>query len=171
MGYYDGNTVTAMWNYAQSFALNDNSYDTNFGPSTPGAINLVSGQTNGVTQTLNGTGNEVADGQGGLTLIGDADPIGDVCSSPTGNQVQFGGKNVGDLLNQAGVTWGFFEGGFDLTAVNANGSTGCTRKTTSAVTKVNESDYIPHHQPFQYYPSTANPTHARPTSTKTIGHQ
>ena len=25
VGYYDGNTVTAMWNYAQHFALNDNS--------------------------------------------------------------------------------------------------------------------------------------------------
>ena len=51
MGYYDGNTVTALWNYAQHYALNDNSYDTNFGPSTPGAINLISGQTNGVTRS------------------------------------------------------------------------------------------------------------------------
>jgi phospholipase C len=34
MGYYDGNTVTGLWNYAQYFAMNDNSYDTNFGPST-----------------------------------------------------------------------------------------------------------------------------------------
>ena len=34
MGYYDGNTVTALWNYAQHFAMNDNSYGTNFGPST-----------------------------------------------------------------------------------------------------------------------------------------
>ena len=25
MGYYDGNTVTALWNYAQRYALNDNS--------------------------------------------------------------------------------------------------------------------------------------------------
>ena len=48
MGYYDGNTVTALWNYAQHFAMNDNSYDTNFGPSTPGALNVISGQTNGV---------------------------------------------------------------------------------------------------------------------------
>ena len=24
MGYYDGNTVTALWNYAQHFAMNDN---------------------------------------------------------------------------------------------------------------------------------------------------
>ena len=46
MGYYDGNTVTALWNYAQHFAMSDNSFSTTFGPSTPGAINLVSGQTN-----------------------------------------------------------------------------------------------------------------------------
>ena len=26
------------------------------------------------------------------------------------------GQNIGDLLNAAGITWGFFEGGFDLTA-------------------------------------------------------
>src|ERR1700674_2594282 len=41
MGYYDGNTVTAMWNYAQYFAMSDNSWGTTFGPSTPGALNLV----------------------------------------------------------------------------------------------------------------------------------
>ena len=58
MGYFDGNTVTAMWNYAQHFALNDNSYGTTFGPSTPGAINLTSGQTNGAIATLNGTADE-----------------------------------------------------------------------------------------------------------------
>ncbi len=45
MDYYDGNTVTALWNYAQRFAMSDNSYNTTFGPSTPGALNLVSGQT------------------------------------------------------------------------------------------------------------------------------
>ena len=47
MDYYDGNTVTALWNYAQHYALNDNSYDNQYGPSTPGAINLVSGDTEG----------------------------------------------------------------------------------------------------------------------------
>ena len=56
MGYYDGNTVTAFWNYAQRFAMNDNSYNTTFGPSTPGAVNLVSGQTNGVINNAKGTG-------------------------------------------------------------------------------------------------------------------
>ena len=49
MGYYDGNTVTALWNYAQHFAMSDNSYSTKFGPSTPGAVNLISGDTSGAT--------------------------------------------------------------------------------------------------------------------------
>jgi phospholipase C len=170
MGYYDGNTVTALWNYAQRFAMSDNSFDTNFGPSTDGAINLISGQTNGVIQDVNAGGSTIGDGNGGVTLISDADPVGDVCSTTTGELVQFGGKNVGDLLNAAGVTWGFFEGGFNLTVTNADGSTGCKRSHTSTVTNTKKADYIPHHQPFQYYVSTANPTHARPKSVASIGH-
>jgi phospholipase C len=169
MGYYDGNTVTAYWNYAQKYAMSDNSYDTNFGPSTPGAINLISGQTNGVIDDVNPGGNTISDGNGGLTLISDADPVGDVCSTTTGETVQFGGKNIGDLLNTRGITWGFFEGGFNLSTVNADGSTGCKRTTTSTVTNTKKADYIPHHQPFQYYASTANPQHKRPTSKWTIG--
>ena len=47
MDYYDGNTVTGLWNYAQHYAMSDNNYDTTFGPSTPGALNLISGQTGG----------------------------------------------------------------------------------------------------------------------------
>ncbi|MEV5535325.1 alkaline phosphatase family protein [Saccharopolyspora shandongensis] len=47
MDYYDGNTVTGLWNYAQYYAMSDNSYNTVFGPSTPGALNLISGQTHG----------------------------------------------------------------------------------------------------------------------------
>ncbi len=147
--------------------MSDNSYDTTFGPSTPGAINLISGQTGGVDDAISVGSSVVPDGNGGQTLINDADPIGDVCSSPSA--VHFSGQNIGDLLNSKGVTWGFFEGGFDLTAVNANGSTGCSRSTTSAVTLTKKADYIPHHQPFQYYTSTANPTHARPSSVKSIG--
>ena len=45
MDYYDGNTVTALWNYAQHYAMSDNSFGTTFGPSAPGAINLVAGDT------------------------------------------------------------------------------------------------------------------------------
>ncbi|MGI4981738.1 MAG: alkaline phosphatase family protein, partial [Janthinobacterium lividum] len=55
MGYYDGNTVTALWNYAQHFALSDNFFGTQFGPSTPGALNLISGQTNGAVAAVGTT--------------------------------------------------------------------------------------------------------------------
>jgi len=168
LGYYDGNTVTALWNYAQHFAMSDNSYSTTFGPSTPGMLNLISGQTNGVTSTLNGTGDEVDGGAGSLTVVGDPDPIGDICSNPARNQVQMGGRNIGDLLNAAGVTWGSFMGGFNLSRVNANGTTGCGRRSTglAGTTK----DYIPHHAWFQYYASTANPNHTPPASVTEIGH-
>jgi len=169
MGYYDGNTVTAYWNYAQRFAMSDNSYDTNYGPSTPGALNLVSGQTNGVVGNINGTGSVVSDGNGGTTAIGDADPIGDVCSTTTGELYSLSGQTIGDLMNAAGVSWGFFTQGFDLTVTNANGTTGCSRSTTSLITNTKKADYIPHHEPFQYYKTTANPTHARPTSVTSVG--
>ena len=167
LGYYDGNTVTALWNYSQYYAMSDNSYSTTFGPSTPGALNLVSGQTNGVIATLNGTGDEVPDGNGGLTVIGDPDPLGDVCSNPTRNQVQMGGKNIGDLLNAAGITWGSFMGGFNLSIVNPNGTQGCNRSSKGLSGTTN--DYIPHHAWFQYYASTANPMHLRPSSVANIG--
>lgn len=170
MGYYDGNTVTALWNYAQHFALDDNSYNTNFGPSTPGAINLISGQTNGVSDEINAGGKIIDGGNGTTTLIADPDPIGDVCSTTTGALAQFKGKNIGDLLNSGDITWGWFEAGFDLSEKNANGTTGCARSHTSTVTKVRSRDYLPHHEPFQFYPQTANPKHIRPTSVQMIGH-
>jgi phospholipase C len=168
MGYFDGNTVTALWNYAQHFAMSDNSYNTIFGPSTPGLLNLVAGQTNGLTQIINGTGSETDGGNGTLSVIGDPDPIGDVCSAPTRNQVQMSGRNIGDLLNDAGVTWGSFMGGFDLTITNANGTTGCKRSSTGIASTI--GDYIPHHAFFQYHASTANPAHTRPASLSEIGH-
>jgi phospholipase C len=166
MGYYDGNTVTAIWNYAQHYALNDHSFGTTFGPSTVGAINLISGQTNGAIDTDN-SGATIADGQGGLTDNGDADPTGDICSGS--GTISMTGKNIGDLLNAANVTWGFFEGGFDLTVTNANGTTGCGRTTTSAITNTKKVDYIQHHQPFQYYATTQNLNHNRPSPGVAIG--
>ncbi len=179
MGYFDGNTVTAYWNYAQRFAMSDNSYNSDFGPSTPGALNVTSGQTSGINASLNPTlsgttsasSNAVADGQGGFTLVGDADPVGDICSGSTKFQVGMTGKNIGDLLNAAGITWGWFNGGFDLTATNPNGSNGCNRSTVSPVTGLTEADYVPHHQPFQYYSSTANPNHTRPAVGEVIGQE
>jgi phospholipase C len=184
MGYYDGNTVTALWNYAQHYSLNDHSFGTTFGPSTQGALNLISGQTNGLTYSAGAAGGVVADGSGGYTLVGDEDPAGDVCSSATAT-VQMQGKNIGDLLNAAKITWGFFAGGFNLSIAGpaipgtVGGGQGCTAGETTPSSRytgaVNipgnpiKPDYIPHHQPFQYYASTANPTHIRPATGVAFG--
>jgi len=169
MGYFDGNTVTAYWNYAQNFAMSDNAWTDDFGPSTPGAINMFSGTTNGAVIPAGLSASTIADGQGGLTLINDTDPAGDVCSSKT-SQVQMTSKNIGDLLNAADIPWGSFVGGFNLQTINDNGSTGCARSHISEVTGRTNTDYVPHHIWFQYYASTANPTHLRPTSTAAIGY-
>ena len=181
MGYYDGNTVSALWAYAQHFVLFDNTYTSQFGPSTTGAINLISGQTNGIdpastnivsSGALLHSTHEVADGQGGYTLIGDGEPLGDMCSNAASDNVLLDGKNIGDLLNEKSVSWGWFEGGFDLTLTNGNGSTGCLRSSVNAIPAfggVATNDYVPHHEPFQYYASTANPMHLRPSSISAIG--
>jgi len=167
MGYFDGNTVTAYWNYAQHYAMSDHQFDVVFGPSTPGAINLASGQTNGVVNDQGAEGGITADGSGGFTLISDPQPTGDVCSSTSDALVHMTGPNIGELLTKANVSWGFFQGGFDLTVTNPNGTTGC-RRSSESLAKYAKRDYLPHHEPFQYYKETANPLHVRPKSVKTI---
>jgi phospholipase C len=159
MGYYDGNTVTALWNYAQHFALNDNSFGTTYGPSTPGALNLVSAQTHGATPA------NLAGVTSNGTMINDADPTYDDCSgTPT---VAMTGTNVGNLLNAHHVTWGWFEGGFRPTS-RTGGKAVCGSSHVN-VGGVTVPDYSPHHEPFQYYASTANPHHLPPSSTAMIG--
>jgi phospholipase C len=184
MDYYDGNSVTALWNYAQHYSMSDNSYNTTFGPSAPGALNLVSGQTHGVTQQLMPGGqpfpkNTVLENAGNNqgTVIADPQPLGDDCSSR--DQVQLTGKNIGDLLNQKNVTWGFFQGGFKPTETkDGKAVCGATHNVGVALGGTGKSgdkafdtkaDYIPHHEPFQYYQSTANPHHLPPSSVDKIG--
>src|SRR6185369_10666973 len=158
MGYFDGNTVTALWNYAQFYAMNDNSFGTTFGPSAPGALNLVSGQTSGATPT------DIAGSTTQGAVIGDPQPFLDDCSNKGGgqsNQVQMSGKNVGDLLNANGITWGWFQGGFRPTsAVAGKAVCGAAHIGSDGLSK---GDYIPHHEPFQYYVSTANTHHLPPS--------
>ena len=66
-----------------------------------------------------------------------------MCSTTTGALVQFGGQNVGDLLNDKGITWGFFEGGFNLTTKNPNGTTGCARSHTSTDHQISQGRLHP----------------------------
>ena len=212
MNYYDGNTVTALWNYAQRYAMSDNSYNTTFGPSSPGAINLVSGDTGNVDMTHTANNPSIAtsaspnadltaDGLGGYSLTSDAQPYYDDCS--TRDAAAMSGTNIGDELNAAGLSWGWFQGGFRpstsytdaLAAIGASGQPTSTvipdefkahgfnslvphssnQGICDAVTPVGagltspltpgtgqygyKDDYIPHHEPFQYYASTANPHH------------
>ncbi len=210
MNYYDGNTVTGLWNYANSFAMSDNSFGTTFGPSAPGAVNLISGDTGGIGTTINKAdtnGDTVPDGLGGRSLIEDAQPYYDDCS--TRDAASLTGTNIGDELNAAGLSWGWFQGGFTPTtsfttatasspqptstfipdefkgkfatapatdqglcnAVHPVGvALGGTGGTAAGGTNYgNKDDYIAHHEPFQYYASTANPHHLAVPSLSAIG--
>ncbi len=159
MDYYDGNTVTGLWNLAQHYSLNDNSFGTQFGPSTPGAINLISGETGGaLPHELSGV---TANG----TDIGDNNPKFDGCGA---GELEMTGKNIGDLLNKNNVTWGWFQGGFAPTGEKEGKPVcGSSHKNIGNATV---TDYSPHHNPFEYYKSTANPNHLLPESVATIGH-
>jgi phospholipase C len=178
MGYFDGNTVTAVWNYAQHFAMSDNSFGTTFGPSTPGALNLIAGQTNGAIGSCalepasalcvatadslsTKFGVDVVQG----SVVSDPQPMFDDCSSR--ETVAMSGPNVGDLLNAKGITWGFFQGGFKPTAV-VSGKAVCGASHIGSNGNA-QVDYIPHHQPFQYFASTANPHHLPPSSAAKVG--
>src|SRR6185437_11659220 len=126
MDYYDGNTVTGLWNYAQHYTMSDNNWDTTFGPSTPGALNLISGNDSPGYSVSASTGAKVPDpgtvstlNSSGLgTIYGDLDPAYDDCSdgsSRTSTALPLGvrpGKNSGNLLTARGVTWGWSRGGF-----------------------------------------------------------
>jgi len=159
MGYFDGNTVTALWNYAQHFSMSDNFFGTTFGPSTPGAINLISGQTHGAAPP--NLSEVTKDG----TLYGDVDPAYDDCSHGAG--VSMSGKNLGDLLNARHLTWGWFQGGFRPTEYSG-GKAVCGASSRNIAGHA-VPDYSPHHEPFQYYASTANPHHLAPASVGEIG--
>jgi phospholipase C len=210
MGYYDGNTATAMWNYAQHFAMSDNSYSTNFGPSAVGALNLISGNTgtaalvtnrpNGSAASANGS---IANGATTGPVIGDPRPGYDDCvlTNPklqTTTMVTVQGTTIGDLLNSKGVTWGWFMGGFAPTGTSGRGGVGATGVDEFGTTRplavcgsfhtglagnglvaqpdnvTTVGDYIPHHQPFEYYAPDShnggsNVQHLRPSSSSKIG--
>jgi phospholipase C len=169
MGYFDGNTVTAVWNYAQHFAMSDSSYSSTFGPSTPGALNLISGQTHGFSPDPSFAAVPAASG----SVIGDPQPAGDKCDTrDTTSSIDPKNKNIGDLLNAKGVTWGWFQGGFRETSgldKNGNPTSDTCQNGHKNMAGVFKTDYIPHHEPFQYFASTANPQHLPPTSVAMIG--
>ena len=206
MGYYDGNTATAVWNYAQHFAMSDNSFSTNFGPSAVGALNLISGNTGVATlvpkvpnlsKSASANGN-IFNGAMMGQVIGDPRPGYDDCvlTNPglaTTNMVTVVGTNIGDLLNAKGITWGWFAGGFAPTGTSGRGGTGVSAVDEFGNTRplavcgsagtglagfgagplpdniTTVGDYIPHHEPFEYYLQSSNVQHVRPSSPSAIG--
>ncbi|MFF8942091.1 phospholipase C [Streptomyces sp. NPDC014864] len=190
MDYYDGNTVTALWNYAQHYSMSDRAFSSVYGPSTPGALNLVSGQTHGVVSMdpTSGTENpkqtstpdpytvKSPDTKGVGTVVNDPDPAYDDCAGKnhtSGNALAaMQGRNIGDVLNAKHVSWGWFQGGFRPSTA-WDGQQGHYAKCETAHTNVGGAsvvDYSPHHSPFEYYKSTSNPHHLPPRSVEEIGH-
>ena len=106
-------------------------------------------------------------------MIADPQPYYDDCSNhAAGNHlVRSTGRNVGDLLNAKGVTWGWFQGGFAPTTPysGAPGTHAACATTHQNIAGGSSTDYIPHHNPFSYYASTANPHHLAPSSIKAVG--
>ncbi|HLY11367.1 MAG TPA: alkaline phosphatase family protein, partial [Planctomycetota bacterium] len=161
MGYFDGNTVTALWNYAQHFAISDNHFGTVSGATILGHINLISGQTHGalgfntsapgvLLDTLQSSPGTYVLYQG--TIVANGDSAHDNWATKK-QRVEMTGKNVGDLLNAKGVTWGWFSGSFRDKAATHPNNLG-----------VPTADYGINREPFQLYASTANPDHVAPAS-------
>jgi phospholipase C len=158
--------------------MSDNFHSSILGPSLAGAINLVAGQTHGarplhVSLSISYdrhdiTYHQVANG----TLIGDIDSIFDDCSHGkllANKTISMTGRNIGDLMNKKGMTWGWFEGGFKPSSISNNTKAVCGTSHQNIVGK-NITDYVVHHEPFQYYQSSANQHHLPPTSIAMIGH-
>jgi phospholipase C len=173
MDYFDGNTVTGLWNYAQNYAMSDNNWDTTFGPSTEGAIDVSSGlSSDGYAVTPAGvkttdTGAVTSDG----TIYGDLDPYYDECSdsnhTSTNPEGVMTGENIGDLLNARHITWGWFQGGFTPTSSNSGGVV-CGAESDN-IDGSALAEYTPHWEPFQFNATTANPAHLPPSSEAAIG--
>jgi phospholipase C len=174
MDYYDGNTVTGLWNYAQNYAMSDNNFDTTFGPSSPGAVDVTSGLSADAYAVNPTTGAKTADTSAITsygTLYGDIDPYYDECSdsnhTSTNPEGVMTGENIGDLLDSKNITWGWFQGGFAPTSSNSGGAV-CGAESEN-IDGSELSEYTPHWDPFQFNATTANPAHLPPSSEAAIG--
>ena len=209
MDYYDGNTVTGMWNYAQHYAIDDNSFGTTFGPSAPGAINVASGDTGGVDTTPRGEQPERLDehlaerrhhrrwkrrllaherrtallgrlldarrrcderhehrrrAEQGRPLVGlvrGRFPAHDLVCRPRRPQPATRGSRPRTFIPDE------FSGAFTgkVVPTGASNEALCDADHPVGVALGGtgqwgyKDDYIPHHEPFQFYASTANPHH------------
>ncbi len=178
MDYYDGNTVTALWNYAQQYAMNDRSYSSVYGPSTPPCAGPGLGPDARAhpTDPTSGTENpkqtstpdaytvKSPNAKGVGTVINDPDPAYDDCSgkdhTSTNALAAMQGKNIGDVLNSKNVSWGWFQGGFrPSTAWTAS------RATTPSATPRTPTSVAPQSSTTARTTRRSSTTSRRPTRT------
>ena len=104
--------------------MSDTNLQTTFGPETLWVLNAVSGQTGGGYAVSLTTSAVVPDpavvgslnSAGPASVLGDFDRAFDSCegSSQTSTAAVgvMMGTNVGNLLSESNVSWGWFQGGF-----------------------------------------------------------
>ena len=131
--------------------MSDNFFDTEFGTTVMGHLNVISGQTHETSvQTIAG---KVANG----SVIANVEAGFDDCVTTTnGTPVQMTSSNIGDLLNAKGISWEWFYADFP-------------QSTSSQPITTCPSTYNSHYDPFQYYKSTSNQHHLPPSSPAAIG--
>src|SRR5215469_6498752 len=100
-----------------------------------GHLNLISGQLQNVRDDGE---RKIANG----SIVANVEAGYDDCTGAIPTKMT--SKNVGDLLNKAGVSWGWFYDSFARLGVKADGTTA-----------VCNSVYNNHYDPFQYYGSTS----------------
>jgi phospholipase C len=141
MDYYDGNTVSGLWNYAQHYGMSDNSWDATFGPTMIGSLNMFGATT---FSTITNS-----------TYISNTNPAFDNIDGQTG---QMGGDNIGTLLNGKGVSWGWFEEGFGAPGTTDANVNGRSAKQFSSI-----------YETPDWWQATSNPDHTPPASNQEIG--
>ena len=169
--------------------MNDNSFGDNFGPSTPGAMNVISGDTYGAIcgpSSAVYTGSPCTAAPGSLpatpgspqpagtgTNYGDADPNFDICSATQDHSTQPARSRWGARTSATCSTTpvppgvGFRAASPAPATFPASRHRQLSKVCTGAhknIAGATVADYIPHHEPFQYFASTANPQHLPPTS-------
>jgi phospholipase C len=143
-----------------------------YGPSVLGHINFISGQTHGAiivnprppNETSTSDGTRIVNG----TLIANRDPAYDDRSNPNFSVMAMEGKNIGNLLNEKNVSWGYFSSGFIPSIKTVDGNWHCTYSgVQSNNTPIDH--YYSDVEPFQFYKNTSNSHHLPPTAVSMVG--
>lgn len=115
MGYYDGTTsgVSTLWSYAQQYAMADHFFTSVVGEAPTNQLHMIAASDGNFPYSVQ--------------------PMYGPCSTPESASKALTFPNVGDQLNQKGVSWGVYMESLGV----------CTEENAE-------------HNPFQYFTSTNN---------------